>query len=958
MTWSVASRPNADWWSNATGSGRAIGVLWAREVEAIIEDATLENGDLLTFDSGATIANVGQSIEFTDNSETFGFIFGTNTVEFLAGSTGATTIDANSFTIVDVNSLTISTAGFIRIAAHDTAPGATEGTFYADDSTNNLLYYDGTGWVDLTAGAGTPAGADTQMQYNNNGAFGEITTIIWDDTNLEFANDQAAAWGTSGDWLQDFDDSVDDQLLFRTALTASVATTDPMFEIITDTGNANGTGMTADQQIFGVAKGSQASNVSLFTVDEDGDVLVAGALGVTGAITGGSYVGDLTMSSGETLTNTVDSEIRLTENTGSEDLIFDMDAGSNAVGLKSSSGVDELAMGAVDDLTGVRTIVFDADSGAAIALTADAAGEDLSILQSGGVNASLVLVSDGTGADALSIDTSAGGMDLTVAGASGAEDLDLLANTAITLTSTQAAADAIKLNASDAAGGFDWDFGSGNCTLTGTGASADLIIDADLISIDGTGASNITFTNGAAEDVTISTAGAANHTLAITASGTGTDALTLTATAGGMDIGVSGSSADDDLDITSDSSINMTATENNAGAIIIQENGGSSGGINIYANQGTGVAATTEDDASVQLHSDDGGIGLYTTANLANAIRIETNGGGNETIILQSVQGTGAAAAGETDAAIQLYGQVGGIGLYSALNNADAIRLEANGGTSERIAIHANQGSGAASIELLSDIGGIDITAEDTATGDILIDANDDLYLLSTSLAAAGLTIEVDGGTAETLYLHADQGTSASSINIVSDDGGITLNASSGVVFTQGQTRKVLIPVEDVELDGANPPTLAQNGTNAQFVVPSLEFDADGGGTGDDIAYIHWVVPDGYVVDSARLNVYFSHDGAENAADECQFDFTVNAVAAGETLDAAGTGLVDQTTVIADASASNGTLIINQYNIEVEDIAVDDFVTIEVVVDEDQSQMDASGTLDIHYFEIEWESTE
>ena len=73
---------------------------------------------------------------------------------------------------------------------------------------------------------------------------------------------------------------------------------------------------------------------------------------------------DLEFNSGiaidETIGNTTNSEIKFAEN-GGEDIIFDMDAGTNAVGLKSSSGVDELAMGAVDDLTGVGTIAFDAE---------------------------------------------------------------------------------------------------------------------------------------------------------------------------------------------------------------------------------------------------------------------------------------------------------------------------------------------------------------------------------------------------------------------------------------------------------------------------------------------------------------------------------------------------------------------------------------------------------------------
>jgi len=84
----------------------------------------------------------------------------------------------------------------------------------------------------------------------------------------------------------------------------------------------------------------------------------------------------------------------------------------------------------------------------------------------------------------------------------------------------------------------------------------------------------------------------------------------------------------------------------------------------------------------------------------------------------------------------------------------------------------------------------------------------------------------------------------------------------------------------------------------------------------------------------------------------------VNSVGAGEALDAAGTALADQATVITDATADAGKLHITQYNIEVEDILIDDLVTIEIVVDESASGLANSGTLDVLYFEIEWESTE
>lgn len=185
-----------------------------------------------------------------------------------------------------------------------------------------------------------------------------------------------------------------------------------------------------------------------------------------------------------------------------------------------------------------------------------------------------------------------------------------------------------------------------------------------------------------------------------------------------------------------------------------------------------------------------------------------------------------------------------------------------------------------------------------------------------------------------------------------------TPSFSKTVVFTGGQTRKVMFQPKEVELDGTAPAALTDHGTDGQANISVIAFDADGGSTGDDLAYISWLVPDGYVVDSARLNVAYTFSTAEDAADEAQFDFTVNAVAAGETLDAAGTALADQATVVTDASADNGKLFISQYNIEVEAIAVDDLVTIEIAVDESASALANSGTLDVLYFEIEYESTE
>ena len=114
-----------------------------------------------------------------------------------------------------------------------------------------------------------------------------LTVASWTLTSatVSVADDVDFTLGTDSDWTLNYDESVDNQLLVSTNNDSAIATTDPMFEILTDFNTASGTNMTANQEVFGVGKGTQAANVSLFTVDEDGDGLFAGTLGVTGGLT-------------------------------------------------------------------------------------------------------------------------------------------------------------------------------------------------------------------------------------------------------------------------------------------------------------------------------------------------------------------------------------------------------------------------------------------------------------------------------------------------------------------------------------------------------------------------------------------------------------------------------------------------------------------------------------------------
>jgi hypothetical protein len=58
-------------------------------------------------------------------------------------------------------------------------------TFATDDKGVKLLFSDGTNVVDTQLGVTTdPAGSDTQIQFNNAGAFGGSANLVWDGTNV------------------------------------------------------------------------------------------------------------------------------------------------------------------------------------------------------------------------------------------------------------------------------------------------------------------------------------------------------------------------------------------------------------------------------------------------------------------------------------------------------------------------------------------------------------------------------------------------------------------------------------------------------------------------------------------------------------------------------------------------------------------------------------------------------
>lgn len=603
----------------------------------ILRERLSFGGNSYTFANGLTIDNAtNNAMEWTENSESLIWTFGTNDIT-LTTDTGVTAIDIE--TIV----LEVDSQLFEGQAAR---PAATEGMFYYDDTNNVMAFRSDSAWVSLGAGTG--------------------------DNTLDLAYDEGGAG--AGRNIQATDGAVDINSVqadtaFLLTLNASPGSSAALGGIEITLGS-NSTENGIEFENTGGGDDIQGTGDTWAITAAGALTAVSGTIPtmtVSTSLTAGSGI---ILDSAESITNAVNSEINFAENSG-EDIIFDMDAGTNAVGLKSSTGVDELAMGDVDDLTGVGTIAFDAED-SSISLAADGT-DDLTIAVTGVQDTRLLIQSSGTNEDAMALSTSAGGMTLTVAGAAGAEDLTLASNTAVNITSSQAsdlainiatsngagqiqitsadttddgievdssggididavdvinidnsgsgkdirvdsaagrlelvggeaaatavvidaedaaggidmdagtggiavditgaadfrldssagsivligaqaAFDAITIDAENAAGGIDMDYGTGGMVLTGTGTAANLTIDVDALSFDFTDSSNISITSSeAAEDLTISQIGDNDSSIIITAAGDGANAIELTV-----------SNADGDMDINVGDAVTLDAND-------------------------------------------------------------------------------------------------------------------------------------------------------------------------------------------------------------------------------------------------------------------------------------------------------------------------------------------------------------------------------------------------------------
>ena len=228
--------------------------------------------------------------------------------------------------------------------------------------------------------------------------------------------------------------------------------------------------------------------------------------------------------------------------------------------------------------------------------------------------------------------TLAGGVGFDITGAATQDFRVTNTGGSIQLNSSEAVADAIVLNSSNAAGGIDANFGTGDFDIDGSGAGSDFDVQtAGMISLDATGTSSNFTVTGSGLNLSLQAVGGGAQQLILSSEGTGANALTLTTTAGGIDITSSGAAAGEDIDISSNASVNLTSTEGVADGIVLTS---TNGGMDFTS---TGAAAGEDFDftssASVNLTGQEAAIDAVVIQSTTDASGVRINAGDNLTAV-------------------------------------------------------------------------------------------------------------------------------------------------------------------------------------------------------------------------------------------------------------------------------------------------------------------------------------
>ena len=441
-------------------------------------------------------------------------------------------------------------------------------------------------------------------------------------------------------------------------------------------------------------------------------------------------------------------------------------------------------------------------------------------------------------------------------------DLTLEAETgSLVLKGDEAAADAIYLDANDAAG-------TGITMVTGATAGYSLsggpfdVSSTGILNLYGGGAATFGTTAG---DVTLS---ADAGSLILHGDENVADAIQVVAAAGGIDISASGS-AGEDIDITATgSSINLVSTEAQLDAIRLDADATTGSGIQIDAYD-----SVTNTTGKIQLDAGSGGIDMNSSGNITldttdGDVTLTAGGSGKNVEIASSLSNVNIQTSSSSkfiNIGTTAYARTINIGTST---QADTINIGSDISTTDILQI-GNIGN-ATQVDLHAGTGGLDIVTTGTTSDALDIDVTgvgggmdvDVVGAIAIDSSSAGISLDgvtasnftVTGASQDLTLSSAGGSVGISATEAAVDSITIFANAEGGAVVIRGgdnadassaDGNDVYIGAEDDVIIDANDDfsltandlvltgteTTALNATNEGLTISATDTDADGGGT-------------------------------------------------------------------------------------------------------------------------------
>jgi hypothetical protein len=461
---------------------------------------------------------------------------------------------------------------------------------------------------------------------------------------------------------------------------------------------------------------------------------------------------------------------------------------ARAIGIGNSAAAHVVTIGS---LTGAAQVILNSGTGG-IQMASTGAGDitinsdDTFLVDADGVlelNSSAGVIGIGNDADAqdINIGTGAAARTITLGNSSGATSVVLDCGTGALDLGTNAIAHTVTIGNNTGATAVVIDVGTGNFDLNGVGASTYAIgasTTSGTMTIGGTaGTGTMTFGDSSGTQTVQIGSGEGASTVSIADGATNPNAVTIATGAVANTVAVGSASAGA---ITVDTAAGVSIGAATASDFSVS---GAAADLTLQSSAGRVIVKGEEAAVSaVELVSAAGGISASSALQLS---LIST-----EAAVADSVRIQASAA----DGGIDVDSGTGGI----AIDSTGAVSLQ-----------------GAAASDFSVSGAGIDLDLV-SAAGRIIATAGED--------AADAIYLHADAGASEKIRIHSDQGTSADSVELESDVGGITLTSG----LASADAINLTASAGGVDVDGALQVNIASSQADAGAVTLSASNAAGG----------------------------------------------------------------------------------------------------------------------------------